>query len=95
MSELHERIADGQQRLPSITARIAELECESISPDEVHKAFEAFDTLWGNLIPREQARLLQLLISTVEYDAEHETISVTFRPTSIRALVGKSTKEAA
>ena len=95
MEELHNRIADGQQRIPSINARIAELEQESISPNEAHAAFEAFDTLWGNLIPREQARLLQLLISAVDYDAEHEQISVTFRPTSIRALVGKGVKEAA
>jgi len=95
IAELHDRIAEGEQRLPGINARIADLEQETISPSEAHEAFEAFDTLWGNLIPREQARLLQLLISSVEYDAEHETISVTFRPTSIRALVGKSTMEAA
>jgi len=95
IAELHERVAHGQRRLPEINARIVELECESITPDEAHAAFESFDTLWGNLIPREQARLLQLLISTVEYDAEHETISVTFRATSIRALLGKGTREAA
>jgi len=95
IAELHDRIAEGERCLPGINARIAELEQEAISPSEACAAFESFDTLWGNLIPREQARLLQLLISSVEYDAEHESISVTFRPTSIRALVGKSTKEAA
>ncbi len=93
--ELHEQIRASEQRLPEIKARITELESETITLDEAQDAFADFDTLWSNLVPREQARLLELLISSVEYDAELERISVTFRPTSIRALMGKSTKEAA
>tara|TARA_R110002111_G_scaffold67833_2_gene110306 strand:- start:12332 stop:13912 length:1581 start_codon:yes stop_codon:yes gene_type:complete len=95
MADLQDRISSGEQRLPIIKSHIAELEHETITPAEAKQVFADFDTIWANLIPREQSRLLQLLISTVEYDAEHGSISVTFRPTSIRALVSKSSKEAA
>lgn len=95
IAELHERLSDAQERLPAVEARVGELERESISPDEASAAFADFDLLWQNLIPREQARLLQLLISVVEYDAEAQSISVTFRPTSIRALIDRKLGDAA
>jgi site-specific DNA recombinase len=57
--------------------------------------FADFDGLWQSLIPREQARLLKLLISTVEYDGDASTVSVTFRPTSIRVLIDRKLENAA
>ncbi len=42
----------------------------------------------GALTPKEQVRVLELLIERVEYDGEAGTVSVTFRPTGIRALEG-------
>jgi hypothetical protein len=35
---------------------------------------------------REQARIIQLLVATVEYDGKEETVTVTFLPTGLRAL---------
>jgi len=95
VADLHERISAAEQRRPILDARIAALEHETVSPAEAESAFADFDTLWGNLIPREQARLLNLLISTVEYDGEAGSIAVTFRPTSIRALINRRKEEAA
>src|SRR5690606_41449874 len=56
---------------------------------DAQAAFADFDHLWKNLSPREQARLLKLLISSVDYDGQAGTISVTFRPTSIRSLINR------
>jgi hypothetical protein len=36
-----------------------------------------------------------LLISAVEYDGDAGTVSVTFRPTSIRAFINRKMEEAA
>ena len=58
------------------------------------RSSDAFDGLWEFLIPRERARVLNLLLSAVEYDGEAGTVSVTFRPTSIGALM-RCTEEAA
>lgn len=95
IADLHERLADAERRLPEVEARLAALERETISREEAEAAFADFDTLWQNLIPREQARLLNLLISTVEYDAHAQSVSVTFRPTSIRAMIDRRLEEAA
>ncbi|MBX3354483.1 MAG: recombinase family protein [Phycisphaeraceae bacterium] len=95
IADLHERIADAQRRLPPLDARIAEVGHNSISRDEAEAAFADFDELWRNLIPREQARLLKLLISTVDYDAKSASIAVTFRPTGIRSLIARRLEEAA
>jgi len=95
IAELHEQVAYAERRLPELDARIAELEREVIDRDEAAAAFAGFDPVWQNLIPREQARLLKLLISVVEYDGENQSVSVTFRPTSIRSMVQRSRGAAA
>jgi len=95
LADLHERIAGAEERLPALDARIAELEAETVTRAEAQAALADFDAVWGNLIPREQARLLKLLLSAVDYDALAGSVSVTFRPTGLRALVERRLEEAA
>jgi site-specific DNA recombinase len=95
IANLHERLSGADRCLADIETRIAELECQTVTQSEARAAFADFDSLWESLIPREQARLLNLLISTVEYDGEASTVSVTFRPTSIRSLINRKLEDAA
>jgi site-specific DNA recombinase len=95
IADLHERLSAADQRLPDLEARVVDLEAQRVTPEEARAAFADFDSLWASLIPREQARLLKLLISTVEYDGEAGTVSVTFRPTTIRSLIERRREEAA
>lgn len=95
MASLHEQIADAERRLAELEVQIGERNRETIIRSEAEAAFADFDGIWQNLIPREQARLLRLLISVVEYDADSGSISVTFRPTSIRALLNRQLEQAA
>ena len=66
-----------------------------VTQAEARAVFADFDGLWKALVPREQSRLLKLLISTVEYDGDAGTVSVTFRATSIRPLINRKMEEAA
>ena len=95
IAQLHDLIAECEQRLPTIEAKIKKLEHETITEYEAQDVFADFDTLWGNLSPKEQARVIKLLIATVDYDANLERISVTFHPTTISALLKQTKKEAA
>ncbi len=95
IADLNDRIRSGEQRGGELNIRIADLERETITRAEAEAAFADFDRLWANLSPREQARLLNLLISAVEYDAKAGSVSVTFRPTSIASLARRRTEEAA
>ncbi|MFB3894366.1 MAG: recombinase family protein [Phycisphaerae bacterium] len=95
IADLHARLLETDQRLPVVESRIVELECQTVSEAEARAVFADFDGLWQSLIPREQARLLKLLISTVEYDGDAGTVSVTFRSTSIRSLIDRKEEDAA
>ena len=94
-ADLHARLMAAQSRLPKLDARIASLESQTVTPQQARAVMADFEGLWTSLIPREQARLLKLLISTVEYDGAAGTMAVTFRPTSIRALINRKMQEAA
>ncbi|HNO77600.1 MAG TPA: recombinase family protein [Phycisphaerae bacterium] len=95
IADLHERLSDADQRLPVLESQIAELECQNVTLPDARAALADFDRLWECLIPREQARLLNLLISTAEYDGNAGTLAVTFRPTSIRSLINRKLEDAA
>ena len=57
--------------------------------DEIGTALAEFDDLWASLTPKEQARIIHLLVGRIEYDGEAGTVSITFRPSGLRALEGK------
>ena len=95
LAELNNRIALGEQRIPELDSRLAELEHETITPEVRDSAFEDFDAIWDNLIPRDQARLLKLLVQKVEYDGEAGSVSTTFRPGGIESLVSGRLEEVA
>jgi len=49
---------------------------ETIGEAGVAEALAEFDHLWHSLAPREQARLLPLLIKQVDYDGRDDTITL-------------------
>ncbi len=95
IADLHARLTEADRHLPELEARVAELEGQTVTQAGARAAFADFDKLWKSLIPREQARLMKLLIASVDYDGDVGTISVTFRPTSIRSLIDRRLEEAA
>lgn len=52
----------------------------------ITKVLASFDQLWDSLSPREQARVLELLIERIDYDGQHGSVSLTFHPCGIKAL---------
>ncbi|MFO0493007.1 MAG: hypothetical protein ACK51T_11320, partial [bacterium] len=95
LAHAHGRITNSRQRLGEVEARLAEMDATAISRDEARKALKEFDGVWANLSPREQARVLKLIFTTIEYDADAATVAVTFRPTGIAALCRGKLQEVA
>ena len=88
------RLADLQQRLRLAEQRAAELQAESVSIDtgmlneySVEASLLEFDAVWATLPPREQARIVHLLVDHVDYDGSKSTLSITFHATGIQALI--------
>ena len=95
MADLQERLLDADRRLPELEKRLAKLESETVSHAEAQAALAEFDGVWTRLTPQEQARLLKLILSKVEYDGDAGTVSVTFHPSSIRSLINRKLENAA
>lgn len=75
--------------MTDIREQIVQVDGELVSAQEMGSAVAAFDPVWESLTPREQIRIVQLLIERVEYDGRASQVSLTFRPAGIRALGGE------
>ncbi len=86
VAELHDQVARCDQRLVDLDREIAEHRRDMINKDDVAAALADFDNLWAALSPREQVRLINLLVCRVEFDAEETSIAVSFHRSGIKAL---------
>jgi site-specific DNA recombinase len=86
--ELQDLTAQAEARLAEIPPAGATDEgCE----DDLITALRRFDPIWETLSPREQARIVHLLVEQVAYDGAKGTVAVTFRPGGTRALTEEQT----
>jgi site-specific DNA recombinase len=91
LADLQERLRTTQKRLSAIDEEIAALRGQIISETEVAERLANFDAVWEMLAPREQARVIHLLIERVDFDAAEGSVSITFRPTGVRGLGSRFT----
>lgn len=79
---LHERIQQNETELNRLKRKATEQTQRTIEMDEVISAFNDFDRLWDTLRPREQQRVLALLVSRIEFDAADNSIKIDFIDTT-------------
>jgi len=86
IAELTDQIGQTEHRLVEIDRQLAEHRSGLVDEHDVMAALADFDNLWRMLSPREQARVIKLLVSRVEFDAQESSIAVSFHPSGIKAL---------
>ncbi|HEY7312889.1 MAG TPA: zinc ribbon domain-containing protein [Gemmataceae bacterium] len=86
LADLQERIRLAERRSTEINEEIRALDGSRVSEDEVASALSAFDPVWETLTPREQARIVQLLVQRVNYDGAAGQVTITFQPSGIKTL---------
>ena len=64
------------------------------SEGDVAEKVAAFEPVWESLSPREQARLIQLLVERVDFDGVDGSLAITFHPTGIRTFATEFGQEA-
>jgi len=77
-------------RADGIREKIAKRKSELIDERELASALKEFDPIWDSLSLRERTRVIQLLIERVGFAGEKGELSITFRPTGIKALAHES-----
>lgn len=86
VAQLEGQIATAERRLTEVHEQLLTLERERVDEDDVTRALSLFDPVWDVLYPKEQARIIDLLIERVEYDGANGTLAISFRPSGIKRL---------
>ncbi len=95
LSDLNERIRQAEQRLTEICEESTALRRHMVGEREATQTLAAFDPVWETLAPKEQARIVHLVVERVEYDGEKGKVTMTFRPSGLRALGADLVREEA
>jgi len=95
MADLQDRIRSTEQRATQVREELIALGQEMVDEKEAARVLALFDPVWENLSPRQQVRLMQLLVERVDYDGEKGTVSITFHPTGIDALAEEAKRKEA
>jgi site-specific DNA recombinase len=87
VAQVQDRLREAEQRSSAVRSEFEVLTGTLVEEhDEVTAALAQFGPTWGALGPREQGRLIQLLVERVDYDAPTDAVSLTFRPGGIKQL---------
>jgi site-specific DNA recombinase len=86
LADLQERIGLVEGRMRKVREQIQTVQQQLLDEEETAVAMSVFDPVWEALTPREQARVVGLLVERVDYDGADGKVSITFHPTGIKAL---------
>ena len=62
--------------------------CCYLDEAEATQALAGLGPAWGTMMPQEQARVVGLLVSRVDYDGARGKVSITFHPLGLKTLAG-------
>jgi site-specific DNA recombinase len=89
LADVQERIRKAELQLVKLREQTCALRQRRLDADEVALALTQFGPVWELMVPREQARLVQLLIEKVEFDGAKGNVALTFYPTGIKTLAAE------
>ncbi len=93
LADLQDRQSNAERRLTEIHEELLVLRCHLVDEAEVETALWAFDPVWECLSPKEQSRVLELLIERVEFDGASRQVSIVFRSTGFHGLIQRLAEE--
>jgi site-specific DNA recombinase len=95
LADLHQRVQAADDRMAALLRDITDADAAQITKAEVDAALGEFDGVWSRLSPKEQAKLMRMLVQRVDYDATKGSVSITFHPLGLRSIGQRELEEAA
>ncbi|MBU1319814.1 MAG: recombinase family protein, partial [candidate division Zixibacteria bacterium] len=86
LADLQDQIRALEQRSTAIREELISIQRETVDEYDLTQALSGFDPVWESLTPREQSRIIRLLIERVDYDGRDGNVTVTFRSSGIKML---------
>jgi len=84
-----ELLGQVEQRIARLRAQMEAVQQQRLDEAEATRALAGLDPAWATLTPPEQARVVQLLVSRVDYDGAKGKVSITFHPLGLKTLAGE------
>ena len=82
-----------EKRALGVREQIEAIRKERIDEAEATEALQAFHPVSLTLTPREQARVIALLVEHIDYDGSQGKIAIRFYPTALKALAGEMARQ--
>jgi site-specific DNA recombinase len=86
VAELDSRLEVLEQRLAEVRLELEALRDDTADENHLRDALAGFTPIWEQLFPREQERILHLLIEKVTYDPDNKDVDIDLRPCGIDRL---------
>jgi site-specific DNA recombinase len=93
LADLQEKLAQVEKRAAGVREQIETIRRQRLDEEQASEALRLFDPVWESLAPREQARILQLLVERIDYDGQKGNLAIRFHPTAIRALTDELNRQ--
>jgi site-specific DNA recombinase len=89
LAELQDRVGQLEQRIARLRAQREAVQQDRLDEAEASRALVGLDPAWQTMSPDEQARVVQLLVSRVDYDGAQGKVAITFHPLGLKTLAGE------
>jgi site-specific DNA recombinase len=89
VAELQTRLAQIEQRLARLRGQMETLQQERLDQAAVTEVLSGLVPAWETMTPHEQARVVRLLVSRVDYDGKQGKASITFLPLGLKTLANE------
>ena len=90
IGELGDEIEKLETRERKVSDEIVTIEADVIDEEHLRATLAEFDDVWAPLVPREQARALQLIVEKVRFDGAEGEVHLAFRAGGVRFLAEES-----
>jgi site-specific DNA recombinase len=89
LAELQARLAQVEQRMARLRGQMEALQQERLDQAAATEALSGLLPAWETMTPNEQARVVRLLVSRVDYDGQQGKASITFQPLGLKTLASE------
>ena len=86
LGEVDEQIGKLEVRHAEVATQLANITNDTVDEDELRETLHQFTPVWDQMLPKERARVLRLLIEEVRYDGQEGELEIIFRDIGIKAL---------
>ncbi len=88
LAELQERVGQVEQRLARLRSQREAVQQERLDEAEATQALAGLDSAWETMTLAQQAHIVGLLVSRVDYDGSRGKVAITFHPLGLKTLAG-------